>query len=62
MNTPRLLKQSDFDGKTIIFVDVRAVNCMTFHFKGGTTLTIEVEGLGHGVQGLVTYGPEENNP
>lgn len=56
MHTPRKLRKSDLEGKTIKSADVKAINCLTLHFTDGSSLTIEVENVGHGLSGLLTYG------
>lgn len=49
----RLLRSSDFKGKTISRIDAHAVNVTRFYFTDGTSATIEVDALGHGVYGMV---------
>lgn len=39
----RPLQRKDFEGKTILEVDVRAVNIIRFYFTDGTSIAIEHE-------------------
>jgi hypothetical protein len=55
MANPRKLKKSDLEGKTVKTADVTAINCMTLTFTDGSSLTIEVENVGYGLSGLLTY-------
>ena len=45
--------RKSFEGKTIKSIDATAVNVMRFEFTDGTSATLEVEGIGHGISGIV---------
>jgi len=48
-----LVRNKDFAGKTIKYIDARAVNFVRFFFTDGTALAIEVESVGPGLTGMV---------
>jgi hypothetical protein len=50
----RLIKASDFVGKTISRIDAKCVNVTRFWFTDGTAVAIEVDAVGPGIYGMVS--------
>jgi len=60
--THRKLKASDFVGKTVAQVDVRAVNIIRFFFTDGSALAVEVDHFGSDLWGMVACDECTDDP